>query len=93
LFAHVSLALAADGSRQPLGIAAFKTWTRGAKRSGVERKRWEEQFRVSSDQLDGLKHAIHVADREADSYEMFHDLLKDGHRFVVRCQFNRYLDE
>ena len=93
LFAHVSLALAADGTRQPLGIAAFKTWTRGAKRTGVERKRWGEQFRVASANLDGLKNAIHLADREADSYEMFHDLLKDGHRFVVRCQFNRYLDE
>jgi hypothetical protein len=92
LFAHVSLALAADGTRQPLGVAAFKTWTRSATPTGVERKRWEEQFRVASAQLDGLKHAIHVADREADSYEMFHNLLKDGHRFVVRCQFNRNVE-
>jgi len=92
LFAHVSLALAADGTRQPLGVAAFKTWTRGATPTGVERKRWEEQFRVASAQLDGRENAIHLADREADSYDMFRELLKDGHRFVVRCQFNRYLD-
>jgi transposase-like protein/DDE family transposase len=92
LFAHVSLAVSADGTRQPLGVAAFKTWTRGAKPTGVERKRWEEQFRVASANLDGLKNAIHLADREADSYEMFHDLLKDGHRFVVRCQHNRKLE-
>lgn len=91
LFAHVSLALTADGTRQPLGVAAFKTWTRGPKPTGVERKRWEQQFRVASAQLNGLKNAIHLADREADSYEMFHDLLKDGHRFVVRCQHNRKL--
>jgi Transposase DDE domain/Transposase DNA-binding len=91
LFAHVSLALTADGTRQPLGVAAFKTWTRGPEPTGVERKRWEQQFRVASDQLNGLKNAIHLADREADSYEMFHDLLKDGHRFVVRCQHNRKL--
>ncbi len=90
-FAHVSLALTADGTRKPLGIAAFKTWTRGPEPTGVERKRWEQQFRVASDQLEGLKHAIHVADRESDSYEMFHELLKDGHRFVVRCQHNRKL--
>jgi hypothetical protein len=89
LFAHVSLALSADGSHQPLGIAALETWTRSPAPTGVERKRWERQFRVASEQLDGLKHAIHLADREADSYEMFHDLLKDGHRFVVRCQHNR----
>lgn len=88
-FAHVSLALSADGTHRPLGIAALKTWTRGSKPTGVERKRWEEQVRVSSDHLDGLKHAIHLADREADSYEMFQSLLKDGHRFVVRCQYNR----
>ena len=91
LFAHVSLALTADGARQPLGIAAFKTWTRGSKPTGVERKRWEEQFRVASAQLNGHQHAIHLADREADNYEMFHDLLKDSYRFVVRCQHNRRL--
>jgi hypothetical protein len=91
-FAHVSLALAADGTRRPLGIAALKTWTRGPKPTGVERKRWEQQFRVSSDQLNGLKHAIHVADREADNYELFQSLLKDGHRFVIRCQYDRKLE-
>jgi hypothetical protein len=91
-FAHVSLALAADGTRQPLGIAALKTWTRGPEPTGVERKRWEEQFRVASAQLNGPKNAIHVADREADSYEMFHELLKDGTSFVVRCQFNRNIE-
>jgi Transposase DNA-binding/Transposase DDE domain len=92
LFAHVSLALAADGTRRPLGVAALKTWTRGLEPTGVERKRWEEQFRVASDQLNRGKNAIHLADREADNYEMFTDLLEDGLRFVVRCQFNRYLE-
>jgi hypothetical protein len=92
LFAHVSLALAADGTRQPLGVAAFKTWTRGSERTGVERQRWEQQFRVASEQLGGLQHAIHLADREADNYEMFQSLLLDGHRFVVRCQHNRKLE-
>ena len=91
LFAHVSLALAADGTRQPLGIAALQTWTRSPKPTGVEHERWEEQIRVASAQLSGLKNAIHLADRESDSYEMFHGLLNDGHRFVVRCQFNRKL--
>jgi hypothetical protein len=91
LFAHVSLALAADGTRQPLGIAALETWTRSPKPTGVEHQRWERQIGVASEQLNGRKNAIHLADREADSYEMFHQLLQDGHRFVVRCQFNRKL--
>jgi len=89
--AHVSLAISADGSRRPLGVAGFHTWTRGPKRSGVEYQRWEAQIRASSAQLDGLKHAIHLADREADDYEMFFGLERDKHRFVVRCLHNRIL--
>jgi hypothetical protein len=35
-FAHFSLAVAADGTRRPLGVAAFKTWVRGTETSGIE---------------------------------------------------------
>ncbi len=66
-------------------------WTRGPERSGVEYQRWEAQIRASSAQLDGLKHAIHLADREADDYEMFCALQRDGHRFVMRCLHHRLL--
>jgi hypothetical protein len=90
-FAHLSLAVAADGTRRPLGVAAFKTWVRGPEKSSVEYQRWEEQLRVSSAQLHAAKTAIHVMDREADDYNMFDALLRDGHRFVARCQFNRRL--
>ena len=92
-FAHVSLAVSADGMRRPLGVTGLTTWTRGPTPSGVEYQRWESQIRTSSAQLDGLKHAIHLADREADDYEMFYALKRDGHRFVVRCQHNRRLAE
>ena len=92
-FAHVSLAIAANETRRPLGLAAFKTWVRGPERSGVERKRWEEQFRTASVQLGAPERAIHLADREADDYEMFYALRRDGLRFVVRCQHDRRLDE
>lgn len=50
-FAHVSLAVAADGTRRPLGVAAIKTWVRGPMASGIEYQRWEEQIRSSSAQL------------------------------------------
>ena len=93
LYAHISLALSADGSRRPLGVCGFHTWTRGPERTGVEYQRWEAQIRASSAQLDGLKHAIHLADREADDYEMFCSLQRDGHRFVMRCLHNRLLTE
>jgi len=88
-YAHVSLAVCADGTRRPLGIAGFKTWTRGTARSGIEYQRWEEQVRAASQQLDGLKNTIHIADREADDYEMFYALKRDEHRFVVRSQYDR----
>jgi len=92
-FAHVSLAIAADGTRRPLGVAAFKTWVRGSSRSGIEYQRWEGQVRVASDRLDSRKRAIHVMDREADDYDMFVSLVRDDYRFVVRCQHNRWLDQ
>lgn len=90
--AHLSLALKADGTRTPLGVTGFHTWVRGEKTSGVEYQRWEDQIRATSAQLDGLKNVIHLADREADDYEMFCALKRDGHRFVVRCLHNRLLN-
>lgn len=92
-FAHVSLAVMADGTRRPLGVAALKTWVRGSSQSGVEYQRWEEQLRIASDRLGGSKNAIHVMDREADDYDMFASLVRDGHRFVVRGQHNRWLEQ
>ena len=89
--AHLSLALAADGTRRPLGVAAFKTWTRGDRREGNEHRRWEEQMRATSAMLGNGVRAIHLADREADDYEMFCALARDDLRFVVRCQYNRLL--
>jgi hypothetical protein len=92
-FAHISLAVAADETRRPFGVAAFKTWVRGESRSGTEYQRWEGQVRASSERLDGLQRAIHVMDREADDYDMFASLVRDGHRFVVRAQGNRWLEQ
>jgi len=89
--AHVSLALAADGTRRPLGVTSVKTWTRGDKREGTEHRRWEERMRATSSMLGGSVRAIHLADREADDYEMFCALAREDLRFVVRCQYNRLL--
>lgn len=91
-FAHVSLAVAADGTRRPLGVAEFSSWVRKVDHPVEESLRWERQLRSSAAALRGSKTAIHVMDREADDYQMFDSLLRDGHRFVVRCQFNRKLE-
>jgi hypothetical protein len=89
--AHLSLALSGDGSRRALGVAGLTTWTRGEEPTGTEYQRWEAQMRSSSELLGGPENVIHLADREADDYEMFFALKRDGHRFVVRCQHNRLL--
>lgn len=91
-FAHLSLAVSAEGTRRPLGIAAFKSWIRGPEKTGTEYQRWEEQIRQSSSHLCAIKSAIHVMDREADDYGMFDALLRDGHRFVARSQYDRILE-
>jgi len=92
-FFHASLAVAADGSRRPLGVAAMKTWVRlDPEPSGVEYQRWEDQARVASAVLDGHEHAIHVMDREADDYQMFDALIRDRHRFVVRALPDRRVE-
>lgn len=91
--AHLSLVMSADGHRRPLGVAGFKTWARTAEPSGVEYQRWEAQIRAASEQIGGRKNAVHLTDREADDYEMFHALKRDEHRFVARCHHNRLLED
>lgn len=88
-FLHASLVVAADGSRRPMGLAAMKTWIRGPGPGGFEYLRWEEQCHEASAAVDGHRHAIHVMDREADDYQMFDALIRDGHRFVVRSLNDR----
>jgi hypothetical protein len=92
-FAHVSLAVAADGTRRPLGVAALETWVRRPSDGIIEHQRWEKQVRVASNHLGGAKGAIHVMDREADDFDMFASLARDNHRFVVRAQHNRWLKQ
>jgi Transposase DNA-binding/Transposase DDE domain len=89
---HASLAIAGDSSHRPLGLAAIKTWVRSEDPSGVEYLRWEEQCHEASAALDGHRHAIHVMDREADDYQMFDALMRDGHRFVVRSLNDRIVE-
>jgi hypothetical protein len=88
-FLHASLAVAADGSRRPLGVAAIETWVRGPEPSGIEYQRWEGQCRAASANLSGHQHAIHVMDLESDDYQMFDALMRDGYRFVARALTDR----
>lgn len=100
-FAHVALAVAADDSRQPLGVAGLHTFVRQgeptakarhARKAGEpnEQLKWTAlAVRVEG----ALPGAIHVMDREADSYEIADCLHRKHMRFVIRvCRDRRQLD-
>jgi hypothetical protein len=51
--------------------------------------RWERGIEASSKALSGSTSVIHVADREADSYPLFHKVLELGDGLVVRVRCDR----
>jgi len=100
-FGHFSLALSADGTRTPLGLLALETvfrldksighknWT-PAKNRG-ERARWLNCIDDAEMLLGGRTKAIHVMDREADSYALLAALAERTRDFVVRSFQDRVL--
>lgn len=89
-YGHFSLVLAADGSRQPLGVAAMTNWIRGPKRNTTEHARWLAQIQSTTRASELGSRAIHVCDREADDYYTFHELIAADTRFVIRADTNRW---
>lgn len=101
---HVALAVAADGSRRPLGVLGAHTWRRQTLRRGQrpqsgggyhkltdkESARWFELIDQTENRLGGVE-AIHVADREADAFHVLRDALDHGVRFVFRMARDRVL--
>ena len=93
-FGHFALAISADGAREPLGLLNLETMFRLDKLSSKPRKqrpnrgesaRWvRDRSEGSNATLDGAAHAIHVMDREADSYAILAALEKSGSSFVIR---------
>jgi hypothetical protein len=105
-FAHFSLAVAADGRRDPLGVLSLRTHTRTGKpkrksgrhterRPAEEREsfRWQEGVDAAEKAVAGLVPIVHLMDREADSFSLFAHMVSRGARFVVRIRSNRKLDE
>jgi len=100
-FGHFSLALSADGARVPLGLLALETvfrldrsighknWTPAKSRG--ERARWLNCVDDAETLLAGRTKAIHVMDREADSYALLAGLADHGRDFVVRSFQDRVL--
>lgn len=100
--AHVSLAVTADGLRRPLGVLSLSTRKKQKRERGqrsdaraskeefvCDYDRWLEHVeRVAELPLERAQ-TIHVADREADDYELLWKITDNGQRFVIRSSHNR----
>jgi hypothetical protein len=93
-FAHAALAVDL-GTRRPLGILGLQTFVRTGEplgrrasraarrqRSTNERDRWVDLAIEVHERVD----ALHVMDREADSFDIFEQLLRVQARFVIRVR-------
>jgi hypothetical protein len=93
-FAHVTLAVSADGKRMPLGVLGCDLWTRKGERAATEREslRWGRGIEAASAQVGGPGKLIHVADREADIYALLDRMVKSGDRFIIRANQDRAVE-
>jgi hypothetical protein len=102
-YAHYSLAL--SPSSEPLGVLGLRVWSRSRQRKvkqsprmrildpDRESLRWHDAVHEVALRLGGKTQAIHVMDREADSYELLADLMEHEQRFVVRVAHDRLLGD
>lgn len=98
-FGHFAMAVAADGTRRPLGLVGLTTLVREGKplgrrydsrkrnqREGKESDRWIEVALAVHERLPG---AVHVMDREGDSFDLFESLSAAGMSYVIRAREGR----
>lgn len=93
--------LAATPEGLPLSLLYQHTWIRPLEELGksAERKRrnfedkesyrWHEGMREVNDLLGGAVHKIHIADREADVYELFFHAYESNTDLLIRARHNR----
>jgi hypothetical protein len=98
---HASLAV--TPTRTPLGVLRAETWARTAptrsdrdKRHmrndpGRESLRWGRAVQACDQRLGLQIRAIHVMDREGDSYDLLAELHGAGSRYVIRLAHDRNL--
>jgi hypothetical protein len=100
---HSSLVVTTDGL--PLGLAAVKFWTRKAFKGTNARKRkvnptrvpieekesvrWLDNLTQSTQRLDDPGRCVHIGDREADIFELFHAAHEARTHFLVRTAVDR----
>lgn len=99
--AHLSLLVAPGEPRRPLGVLSLQTVVRKHRRGkqaqtamrSSESRRWYSGVQKTEERLSGRSAAIHVMDREGDSYELWSELMSAGYRFVIRTSRDRSLTD
>ena len=95
--------MSADTLRAPLGVLAVTSLVRKDRGAAGPPQPWRQRFQApdkhSRRWRDGVTaargrlapdvRAIHVMDREGDSYELFADLVEHGDAFVIRVHYDR----
>jgi len=103
-FAHVALAIRADGSREPLGVLGVQTHTRqDPPRQEHHTERFAEQDRESfrwkrmvqeiAPLVGDQAQLVHVMDSEADAFELLARLVEQRNRFVIRLKYDRIVHD
>lgn len=100
--AHTTLAVAADGSRIPLGLLGVERIVRHTHKktryrsSRVTRRdpnreslRWSRGVAQAEALVGGPGCLIHVTDREGDIFRLLAEMVTGGHRFIVRAVQDR----
>jgi hypothetical protein len=99
-FGHFSLVTTADGKREPLGLLNVATLFRFDEVSSKPRRerpnrgesaRWRSSIEAVEKRLSDTVRAIHVMDREADSYAILSTLDDGGQSYVIRSFQDRVL--
>ena len=93
--------LAATPEGLPLSLLYQHTWIRPLEELGKSAKRkarpfedkesyrWYEAMKEVNQLLDGTVHKIHIADREADVYELFFHAYESSTDLLIRARHNR----
>ena len=106
---HAALAVTADGTRQPLGVLAARTWARSeAKRPKVKGRsmngpqyariddKESQRWARQIEQVhldDGGTQLVHVADREGDAYPLLQWLHETGKHYIIRAARDRRIED
>ena len=100
---HAALAVSAEGLRAPVGLLAVHPFVRTPPVPGTpppsqrtrfldpakESRRWAEGVATVRARLGAGVTALHLMDREGDSYELLATLIDQRDRFVVRLRHDR----